>query len=272
MSNLISFKGDRWEYETFGNGNEPLLSFHGFDTHASSFKILEPSLGKIFKIFSFNLPFHGNSSPGNKELCYDRNDLYALFEEFIKEHSISRFSLMGYSLGGRIALQLIELFPDRIDTAILLAPAGILNTWENNFITNNILGKRVNQHIINDPSPLFALVKLLRSLGIISPKRYEFVVNQLSTREKRQLVSDVWKCFHRIKPDVANLQHILNKRKINVHLFFGKYDAIIPPAIGERFVSKLNDKSVLHIVEMGHNLLKEKMNDELSAILGTHSS
>ena len=269
MSNFILFKGFNWEYETFGNGNEPLLAFHGFGNHASDFKVLEPSLGKKFKIISFNLPFHGKSvhDLSSKEVSYSNDDVKELFEKFLAENSIKTFSLMGYSLGGKIALQLIELFPDRINTVILFAPDGIRNNWENGFVTNTSLGKRLYQRIINDPSSLFKVAKLLKALKIINPKLLDFVHNQLSTREKRQLVWDVWRCFRDIKPNIINIRRIVNKNRITIHLFFGKYDSIIPPSIGKKFASGLTDKNALHIIESGHNLIREKMNAELSRVL-----
>ena len=269
MSNFISFKGDSWEYEVFGSGSEPLLAFHGFGNHFSDFKVLEPALGKRFKIISFNLPFHGNSGFVETQnfASLQTGDLKELFAKFLTDESIKTFSLMGYSLGGKIALQLIELFPDCINTVILFAPDGIRGNWENSFITQTSLGKKLYQRIINNPSGLFRIVKLLRTIKAINPRLSDFVHHQLSTREKRQLVWDVWMCFRNIKPDISNIQHIINKRKINIHLFFGKYDSIIPLSIGKEFAHGLLNKNTLHIIEAGHNLIREKTNQELIRVL-----
>jgi pimeloyl-ACP methyl ester carboxylesterase len=196
-----------------------------------------------------------------------KDDLKELVETCLAQNSVKTFSLMGYSLGGRIVLQLISLFTDRINTVILFAPDGIRNNWENSFITKTSFGKMVYQRIINNPSRLFKIVTLLKTIKLINPKLSDFVHNQLSTREKRQLVWDVSRYLQNIKPDVSNIQRIINTNKINIHLFFGKYDSIIPPSIGKRFVRGLNNKSVLHIVESGHNLVREKMNAELIDVL-----
>jgi len=109
MSHFVSYKGFHWQYESYGSGTEILFAFHGFGNHCSDFKILEPSLGKKYKIISFNLPYHGNSSIDesvfNKSIS--KNELKELMFQFLLRHHVTRFSLMGYSLGGKIALQVI---------------------------------------------------------------------------------------------------------------------------------------------------------------------
>src|SRR5260370_41963530 len=109
VRNFVSFQG-LWEYEVFGNGSEILLAFHGFANHPSDFKVFEPALGTKFKIISFHLPYHGPvpSDLSGKEISYSKEDLKQLFKKFFALNSIKNFSLMGYSLGGKIALQLME--------------------------------------------------------------------------------------------------------------------------------------------------------------------
>ena len=173
---------------------------------------------------------------------------------------------MGYSLGGKLALQLIELFPDKVITAFLFAPDGIRNNWSSGFVTNYGTGKKLFQGIIKDPSRFFRIVRMLQRISLIHEKLSDFIQNSLDTREKRQLVWNVWMCFREIKPNSSKIRAIINQHKIQMHLFFGKYDRVIPPSIGEQFVNKLTDKNCLHVVDMGHNLIKEKMNDYLLKI------
>ena len=265
MSDFISYKGFHWEYETFGNGKEYLLAFHGFGNHSSDFKVLEKSLGKNFSIISFNLPYHGNSTiDANKpDKTISKNDLKELFQLFLNQKSIDKFSLMGYSLGGKIVLQLIELFPGKVNSVFLFAPDGIKTSWSSGFVTRNKAGKMMYRRIIHDPSRFFRFVKMLKDLNLMHEKLSEFLHNSLSTAEKRQQVWDVWMCFRDIIPDIKKIQNIINRNEIPIHLFFGKYDRIIPPSIGESFTRGLNNKSSLHVIEMGHVMIKEKMNDFL---------
>lgn len=265
MSHFLSYKGFHWEYEVFGSGKETMFAFHGFGNNSSDFRILESSIGKKYNVISFSLPFHGNSRVDESApmKTISKDTLKAMFRLFLDQHPTENFSLMGYSLGGKIALQLIELFPEKIKTVILFAPDGIRNNWSNGFVTKYGTGKKIFQGIIQDPSRFFRLVRMLQRINLVHDKLSDFLQNSLDTRKKRQLVWDVWMCFREIKPNISKIQNLINKNKIHVHLFFGKYDKVIPPSIGEQFVKKLSDKNCLHIVDMGHNLVKEKMNNYL---------
>jgi pimeloyl-ACP methyl ester carboxylesterase len=269
MSNFISHKGFHWEYETYGTGTEALFAFHGFGNHCSDFKILEPSLGKKYKIVAFNLPYHGKSffDDNISDKSISKNDLKELIHQYIREHDIKRFSLMGYSLGGKIALQLIELFPAEINTVFLFAPDGIRNSWSNGFVTRNKIGKKIYSRIIQNPSRFLRFVKMLKDMNLVHEKFSDFIHNSLDTREKRQQVWDVWICLRDIKPKISSIRNLVNEYNISVELFFGKYDHVIPPAVGKYFIAGLKNKNGLHVVEMGHIMLREKMNEYLAGSL-----
>ncbi len=269
MNHFISHKGFHWEYEMFGHGDEMLLAFHGFGNHASDFETLEPALGKRYKIISFNLPYHGTSRIDDHILrrTISKDVLKELFQLFLHQHRVEKFSLMGYSLGGKIVLQLTEFFPEQVNAVFLFAPDGIRYTWSNGFVTRNAIGKRLYQRVIKNPTRFFNLVKMLQSMNLIHEKISDFLQNSLDTKEKRQLVWDVWICFRDIKPNISKIQELINEHGIRMHLFFGKYDRIVPPAIGRRFAKRLKDKHCLHVVDLGHNLIREKMNLYLQEIL-----
>ena len=186
-----------------------------------------------------------------------------LFEQFFQQHSITRFSLMGYSLGGKIVLQLVELFPEKVTTVFLFAPDGIRNNWSNGFVTRNKIGKTIYRRVIQNPSRFLRLVKMLQNMNLLHEKLSDFLHHTMSSREKRQQVWDVWTCFRDIKPDIRNIQEIINKKSIHAHLFFGKSDRVIPPTIGKKFLRRLTNKNSLHVIEMGHVMLKDKLNDYL---------
>jgi len=265
LSHFTSYSGFHWEYEMFGSGTEMMMAFHGFGNHSSDFRVLERSVGKKYTVFSFNLPYHGASyiDESRADKTISKEELKKLFQQFFHHHSIARFSLMGYSLGGKIALQLLELFPERINAVFLFAPDGIRNNWSNGFVTRNKIGKTIYGRMIQDPSRFLRLVKMLQSMNVLHEKLSDFLHRSMSTKEKRQQVWDVWICFRDIKPNIRNIQDLINEKSIRIHLFFGKYDRVIPPSIGKKFLQRLKDKTSLHVVDMGHVMLKDKLNEYL---------
>jgi len=270
MAEIISFNGFHWSYETYGEGAELLLAFHGFGNLGSDFKALVPSLGKKYKIIAFDLPYHGNSSidPSVAVKSVSKDHLKELTEKILRRYNAEKFSLMGYSLGGKIVLQLIELFPSKVRSAFLIAPDGLKLNFSNAFVTRSLAGKVLYQRVINDPSGLFRLVTLAEKSGLVNKKLCDFVRDSLSTRRKRELVWDVWMCFRDIRPSVKNVQRLVKANGISIHLFFGRYDRIIPASIGEKFMKSSAGNHTLHVVEAGHNLVKEKLNSALLEVTG----
>ena len=121
------------EYLTFGKGSNIILAFHGFGRKAEDFLLFEKILEEKYTVISFNFFHHGNSSYPNDRIeknTLSVEELNDFFEYFLKEKNISRFSLMGYSMGGKICLSLLEKFANRIDDIFLFAPDGIkINFW-----------------------------------------------------------------------------------------------------------------------------------------------
>jgi pimeloyl-ACP methyl ester carboxylesterase len=265
----FNFKNYSIEYEIFGHGKPVLLAFHGFGQHSSQFRVLEKSLGPYYRIFAINLFHHGESKiehdPQKEE--FDKNDLKELLEELISKNHFDKYSLAGYSLGGKIALCCIELFPERVEDVYLFAPDGMkLNPWY--FATSHTsIGRSIYRKIVEKPEIFISILNFLKFSHILGKKMHKFIVHHMENRERRRLVYDVWILFRNLNPDLAKIQADLKKYPIRIDLFFGKYDIIIPPKIGENFVKGMGKPESLHVVPLGHRLIAEEMNPLLTEIL-----
>jgi pimeloyl-ACP methyl ester carboxylesterase len=268
MEGFIKYKEYKMYYQSFGNGNKTLFAFQGFGRDSNDFKILEPSLGGAYKIIAFDLFYHGTSdSPPNPEGSnFMKEDFKEMINQYLTENNIERFSLLGYSLGGRISLQLIELYEDRIDTLFLFAPDGLHYTLWYNFVTKTNLGKNHFKRFKKNPGSFFLAIKLLNKIGIIKDSVYKFIIMQLDTQVKREKVFDTHIFFWNIRPDLDNVKQILNSKNSKLHLFLGRYDSIIPLRYGREFMKGINDKNALHILESGHQMIKDSVNEELRKI------
>jgi len=221
-------------------------------------------LEKNFTVYSFNVFHHGKSEyPGDR---IERNtlrpdELKALISLFLDQHSIERFSLMGYSMGGKITLMLLHLFAERINHMYLLAPDGIVyNQWYR-FTSKNRIGNSIYKSILRKPGFFFFILRLLRKTRLISDKFMRFVMANLDTRNKRELVYKVWMTLRNIDPSPSESSKIIRKLNLPVYLFYGKHDRIIKSSSGKSFsssgksfASKAGDSVRFIEVECGHNL------------------
>lgn len=97
----------------------PLLLLHGFTGSHASWAQLMASFTGHFQTFAVDLPGHGKTdAPHDAARC--RQELVSADLVALMAHSgHDRFNLLGYSMGGRLALALTFLFPQNVAALVL---------------------------------------------------------------------------------------------------------------------------------------------------------
>lgn len=123
--------------EVQGNGF-PILCLHGHPGSGSSLSVFTNHLSKRFHTFAPDLRGYGKSRfQGNFDMHDHLTDLEALLDRF----KIEKCLVLGWSLGGILAMELALKFPQRVTGLILVATAArpIGNhppiTWQDNLYT-----------------------------------------------------------------------------------------------------------------------------------------
>jgi pimeloyl-ACP methyl ester carboxylesterase len=258
-----------WEYLVFGNGPELLLAFHGFDNNADDFRLFEPLLGQQYTIVAVNLFYHGRSyaEGAPDQLQFRREDLQALITQLLERFPHARFSLLGFSLGGRICLELVSLFAGRVDRLILLAPDGLVISPWYVFVTRTIAGRWLFRRVLRRPQRFLRLGGWLRTLGLVGEKQYKFALSYFGSGPQRELVFKVWMIFRYLLPRKAALSAALKQHPVRTDLFFGRRDSIIRPSFGIIYQKKVDAQANIHILETGHNLLKSDVAERVLAVI-----
>ncbi|WP_243691938.1 2-succinyl-6-hydroxy-2,4-cyclohexadiene-1-carboxylate synthase [Shewanella fodinae] len=101
-------------YQCTGDNRQPnLVLLHGFLGSGADWAQLLPVLSQHFYCITIDLPGHGNShtqrvpEPGFKATV-------ELLLQTLDNLGVNRFHLLGYSLGGRIALHVAQMAPQRL--------------------------------------------------------------------------------------------------------------------------------------------------------------
>jgi pimeloyl-ACP methyl ester carboxylesterase len=269
MRGLITHKDYEVEFFEYGSGDKIIFAFHGFNNHAEDFRTFGEVADNRFKTIAINLFFHGTSIAGSDivKRGFTVDDLKELFDKLSMLFPAEKYTLMGYSLGGRIALKIMEIYPEKIERLILMAPDGIkINTVYKN-LTQTTAGQKLFKRVANNPSNFFVIARMLRTLRLVSEKKYAFAVNNFDTKKKREKLYLVWMIFRKIISDQRHLKKIIKKYDIMVYLFYGKYDKIIPSSIGKNFQKGMNACIYFYELDSGHKLLKEKTLKEIANIV-----
>ena len=235
-----------------GSGNKVLLAFHGYGLDATTFFPLIEHLADSYTIVSVDIPHHGLSDWDTTK--FDKELLVLFIQTIIKKYNVTKVSLAGYSLGGRICLTITELLPDAIDKLVLIAPDGLKKNPFYGFATANSIGKILFNTVIKNPTGFIRLADLFHKLKIIDASRHKFVTQYLRTQESRDFLCNVWNTLSEIVPNLENVKKVIRDYKIPVIIFMGRFDRIIPPANANK-IKKYSDNVQIHILPKGHRVL-----------------
>jgi pimeloyl-ACP methyl ester carboxylesterase len=268
--NFIVIEDGQIAYQIIGTGDKLMLAFHGFDEDGDKFKILEPSLGKNYTLIAIDLPFHGNTI-WNEHKLLTPSHLKELTNKILRRFNKERFSVISYSLGGKLVMSLIMEMASQIDDVILIAPDGIKNNVWYNVSTYPAFGRALFRLFINFPYPFIFLLRLLNKIGIINDGTMKIVKLRSETRERRLKVYNTWLCLRRLEENINVIKNKINTHHIKIYLIFGKYDPVIKTALGEFFIKGL-ENSRLIILDKGHNLVKDYLNDTFRQLFPKNDS
>jgi pimeloyl-ACP methyl ester carboxylesterase len=256
---FLPYRSSQVHYCWFGAGQKILLCFHGYGESEESFHFLENYIPTEYTLIAIDLPFHGKTQ-WQEGLTFLVADLLAIVDALLTKHGRphSRFTVLGYSMGGRIALQLLQAIPDQTDRLVLLAPDGLkVNFWYW-LATQTYIGNRLFSFTMKHPGWFFALLQAGNKLQLINQSVLKFTRYYIHDISVRRLLYERWTCMRFITPNLALIKKLIRAHQTPVRLLYGRYDRIIRHERGEKFGTGIESFCTLHIIQTGHQVLQEK--------------
>lgn len=261
----IHYRSSRIHYSYGGSGDRLLLCLHGYGETEESFHFLERYLPAGYLLVAVDLPFHG-ATVWNEGLTFTTGDLLAITEAIAQQHQClpGRMTLMGFSMGGRMALSLLEQVPERVNKLVLLAPDGLkVNIWYR-FATRSLVGKQLFRFTMWHPQWFLRFLQAGNKLGLINQSVFKFTNHYIHDRQVREDLYNRWTCMRLFRPHLPTIKKQIVQYGIAVRLLYGKYDRIIRYERGEKFRTGIESLCTLQVIPTGHQVLQEK---NVSAIL-----
>lgn len=255
----ITYRSSHINYSYGGSGEKLLLCLHGYGESEKSFHFLETYLPADYRILAIDLPFHGETS-WKEGLNFSTDDLVAIINNICREHTgyTGRLTLAGFSMGGRVALSLLEKMPAQTDKVILMAPDGLkVNAWYR-LATRTFIGNRLFRFTMRYPQWFMLLLKIGNALGIINQSIYKFTRYYIHDKTVREELYNRWTCMRYIRPHLPAIKRSVVQHAIPVRLLYGEYDRIIRHERGEKFRHGIESFCTLRIIPTGHQVLQEK--------------
>jgi pimeloyl-ACP methyl ester carboxylesterase len=244
-------------------GSNWIFCFHGYGESGESFGLFSPFLGIDYTLIAIDIPFHGKTD-WNGPLLFEPNSLIELID-LITGSNQTKLHFFAYSMGGRIALRLFELMPNRVQSMILVAPDGLhQNKWQW-FTTKTKLGNSIFKYTMQYPGWLFQLINIANKLKLLNPSISKFVHYYLDDPKERADLYKIWTTTRLFRPSVKKIQSLIDKHPISMKLIFGKHDRIILTKRGVHFSKGRNEQIKVIELEAGHQLLQKKYAPTIAA-------
>jgi len=251
--NLLDLK-----YIKVGKGNKNAIAFHGFGQDNSYYAPFESIYGQEYTIYCFNLPFHGNDTTIKTGIPASLDILKVFFKRFFEKNHIAGFTNIGFSIGSKISIAILELFPEKIEKMLLIAPDGFsTNIWYS-LGTGSRVSRSLFKYFVKHPDNLFRLSDSMAYLGLVHPGVIRFAKSQINSFEKREKVFYTWMFFRKLRVNKDRIIPLLIRHQIPISIFLGKEDKIILEKHFKFLTQNKEVDSSITILQAGHNdLIKE---------------
>ena len=255
MQKKLLYQSSEISYHVFGNGGEVVFCFHGYGLDGSSFTVFEKSIVDSATLICIDFPFHGKTI-WNEGLLFSPIDLIAIFE-ILNPFPQKKYTIIGYSMGGRVALNLLQVNPISIKKAILIAPDGLTTHFWQYLSTQTIWGNRLFRFTMKFPQWLLLMVNIGSSLRLLNRSIVKFVHHHIDSKVERDLLYNRWTTMRDFTTNLSRIKKLIEVNQIPINIFTGKFDRVITTSQGQKF---RNNQVLITLTEFhcGHQLLKEQ--------------
>jgi len=233
-----------------------LCLIHGFGVDSRVFEAFANRLSKSYEIILIDLPGHGSTGIPFK----DFKDSSEFLIDVINETTDSKVNLLGWSMGGQIALRAVSKAPELFENLVLLSSTP-------KFVASEDFPHGYNRAVFN---------KFYKGIKSDHKKAmegfYELMEADLSITELMQTMipskNSLEKCMRAFEDD--DQRYVLSKIEIPALIISGSEDKICNPEASKFMSEKIAGSKLKIINGAGHaiHLTREKeLIDEIKAFI-----
>jgi pimeloyl-ACP methyl ester carboxylesterase len=255
MNRIKSFKtninGLETHYLTCGKG-EPLIIVHGGGDGANAWMRNIAVLSRKYKIYVPDMPGFGMSQPLING--YSMYHMVEFINSFAQAMGLSKFYLMGHSLGGGIALHYTLKFPEKIRKLVLVSSLclGSEIAWWVRMASSPVICKSLGRAAISLFQGIKYIAKFFGPWNIVQP------VSKTSIQ--------IGSCISTLTEQTVVLLSQLPKIMVPTLVMWGAKDPIVPFAQAYAAAELIPNCQVKVFENAGHSVYREKLR-EFSNIL-----
>lgn len=244
-------------FRKIGSGKIPIIAFHGFTKNSKDYLSFERFCGEGYTIYALDLFYHGKTTFDSKKWkSFTKSQLRDLLAAFTDHLNLKAYSVLGYSMGGRLALFMMEQFAQQIDHVFLMAPDGLKVNFWNWLVTKTKAGKGIYGLTISNPGIVYGISNTGQKLNLLPKTMNKFLDINFKTKGMRLRVYRVWQLYKNITFNHDDLKSIIENNNVRLDLIIGHKDPVVAPKVVEDFHHLVENNSTLHKLRAGHDLFK----------------
>jgi 2-succinyl-6-hydroxy-2,4-cyclohexadiene-1-carboxylate synthase len=152
----------------------PILLLHGFTGSLEDWNFIDDNLSQEFTAIKIDLIGHGESDSPTKIEAYTFESQIEIINKIIQKLELEKVIILGYSMGGRLALSFSMQYPEKIIALVLESTSfGVEEENEKNERINSdkILAKQIRNSTIENFITDWLNIPLFKTLQNISAER-----------------------------------------------------------------------------------------------------
>jgi len=260
---MIDVYGLQVHYKETGPQDAPvLLLLHGFGSSLQTWDEWSVKLDPKYRVIRLDLPGFGltGASPLND---YSEEKDVAILTHFADKLGLDKFSVIGHSMGGKMAWSLAAAQPDRVQALVLMAPDGFpeakdfgTKPYEVPAVMGLVKYFLPKYFVKKSIEPAFADAEALND-ALVS-RYYDMlrapgVRGAILDRSNQTIYTD----------PVPRLKKI----KAPTLLIWGEQDQMIPNSNAQSYAGVLLNSTTILLPKLGHLLQEEQPEKGLKAVM-----
>ena len=243
-------------YKIEGNG-KTLLFIHGLSDNLLYWELLASNLNDDYQVLRVDLRGHGETELGNDEITLDTyvNDLNNLLDEL----NISKVNLIGFSLGGAVALDFAIRYPKKVDSLVLMS---CFYKADKNL--RNTLCQFKNALDVSFEEFYDIILPMVLCPDVIDDNKNELeLLKEIGAQNANTeaYINAVDVCLN------LNIEKHLSKINIPTLILASRYDDIAPLDMQKNLHAQIKNSKLIVFDNVKHNLLVGENNEKILAIL-----
>ena len=260
---MLDVDGLKVHYKETGPQAAPaLLLMHGFGSSLQAWDDWSLKLEQKYRVIRLDLPGFGltGASPAND---YSEEKDLAILTHFADKLGLEKFSIIGHSMGGKMAWTLAASQPERVQALVLMAPDGFpeakdigTKPYEVPAVTGLIKYFLPKYLVRKSIEPAFAEADALSDARVnryYDMLRAPGVRAAILERSNQTIYTD----------PVPRLKAI----KAPTLLIWGEQDQMIPSTNAKSYASVLSNSTTVQVPKLGHLLQEEQPEKGLTAVM-----